>query len=97
MVTLVKGQMGFDLRYILFDLYLTYWPGEVLQAALSRIRMQLYEASDGSVRRVQGLEGEMVVEITYPHEHLEKGEFIFQHLNFPYWPRIETLAAGGAS
>jgi len=92
----IKRQGGFDLRYTLFDLYLTYWPRDVLRAALSRIRMQFYEAPDGSVRRVLDMEGEMIAEITYPSEHSRKHEIVIQHFNIPYRLRVETLARDGA-
>ena len=92
----IKRQVGFDLRYTLFDLYLTYWPRGILQAALPRIRMQLYEATDGSIRRVRDMRGEMIAEITYPPEHARKGEIIIQHFNIPYRLRIETLSGNDA-
>lgn len=89
--TLVKGEAAFDPRYTLFDLYLTYWPSEVLQAALSKIRMRLDETTDGSVRRVRGADGELIAEVTYPPKHKKNGEIIIQHFDFPYRLRIETL------
>lgn len=91
----IKKDVKFDLRYTLFDLYLTYWPRDILQAALSRIRMQLYDAPDGSFRRVRDMRGEMIAEITYPPEHPRKGEIVIQHFNIPYRLRIETLAKDG--
>lgn len=92
----IKRQVGFDLRYTLFDLYLTYWPRSILQAALSRIRMQLYEAPDGSIRRVRSKKGDMIAEITYPTEHAPKGEIVIQHFNIPYRLSIETLSGNDA-
>ena len=93
---LARGEVKFDPRYTLFDVYLTYWPTAALQAALSRMRMRLDEAADGSFRRVRGPDGEMIAEITYPSKHLKTGEIIIQHFNFPYQLRIETLEARDA-
>ena len=94
--TLVGRQIKFDPRYTLFDVYLTYWPAEALRVALSRIRMRLDEAADGSFRRVRGPTGEMVAEITYPSKQLKTGEINIRHFNFPYRLRIETLEARDA-
>ena len=93
---LAKGQVGFDPRYTLFDLYLTYWPRKILQPALARIRMRLDEATDGTVRRVRGLDGNLIAEIKYPPKHQKTGKIIIQHFDFPYRLQIETLDARGA-
>ncbi len=94
--TLGRGEVKFDPRYTLFDVYLTYWPTAALRAALSPMRMRLDEAADGSFRRVRGLDGEMIAEITYPSKHLKTGEIVIQHFNFPYQLRVETLEARDA-
>lgn len=94
--TQVKEQAAFDPRYTLFDLYLTYWPRETLQTALSSLRMRLDENSDGSVRRVRGPDGDLIAEVTYPPDNLKKGEIVIQHFDIPYRLRIVTLDASGA-
>lgn len=94
-VTQLKEQPVFDPRYTLFDLYLTYWPREALQRALSQASMRLEENTDGTIRRVRGSEGEIIAEITYPPKNLKKGEIIIKHFDIPYRLRIKTLETGG--
>ena len=94
--TQVKEHEALDPRYTLFDLYLTYWPREALQAALSPLRMRLDENTDGSVRRVRGPDGEVIAEIAYPPKGLKKGEIVIQHFDFPYRLRIVTLEGRSA-
>ena len=95
-VTQLKEQAPFDPRHILFDLYLTYWPPEVLQAALSPLSMRFDESADGSARRVTGPDGDVVAEIAYPSKNAKKREIIIQHFDLPYRLRIMTLEARGA-
>ena len=93
---LAGNEVKFDPRYTLFDVYLTYWPTEVLRAALSRIRMRLEEAADGSFRRVRESNGEIIAEITYSSKHRKRDEIVIRHYNFPYQLHIETLGARNA-
>ena len=94
--TPVKGQLVFDPRHILFDLYLTYWPVKALQSALSKIEMRLDEVSDGMVRRIRGLDGTVIAEIKYPSKSVTMGIITIQHYDTPYRLSIETLEARGA-
>ncbi len=94
--TWAKEKAAFDPRYTLFDLYLTYWPREALQTALSSLRMRLDEDSDGSVRRVRGLDGALIATVAYPPDNLKKGEIVIQHFDVPYRLRIVTFEASGA-
>jgi phospho-N-acetylmuramoyl-pentapeptide-transferase len=91
-----KGQTVFDPRHMLFDLYLTYWPSKALQPALSRIRMRLDQTAEGTVRRIRGLDGNLIAEIKYLAKHMKTGEIIIQHFDFPYRLRIKTLETRSA-
>ncbi len=83
----------FDPRHILFDLYLTYWPREILQAALSSLSLRLDQNAAGSVRRVLDANGEPVAEIAYPPQKFQKGGIVIRHFDIPYRLRIVTLEA----
>lgn len=94
--TPVQGPIVFDPRHMLFDLYATYWPRQALQPALSRIGMRLDEAADGSTRRIEGLDGNLIAEIQYLPKPTKTGKIEIQHFDFPYRLSIETLEARGA-
>lgn len=91
--TPTKGLNIFDPRYMLFDLYLTYWPMKALQPALSRIRMRLEETSDRRIRRLRELDDTLIAEIKYPSRNSKTERIIIQHFDIPYRLRIETLEA----
>lgn len=86
----------FDPRYILFDVYLTYWSGKVLKAPLASLDMRLDEDAQGAVRRLSSAAGDLIAEITYPKENENEGETIIQHFDRPYTLRIVTLRSGSS-
>lgn len=92
--TPTKDNFPFDPRYILFDVYLTYWPGKVLKAPLASLDMQLDEDAQASMRRLSSAAGNRIAEIMYPKENEKKGETIIQHFDRPYTLRIVTLRNG---
>lgn len=89
--TFTNKRAVFDPRYTLFDLYLTHWPAEALQAALAPLRMRIDESSDGSIRRVRAASGDLIAEIVYPAKYAKKGEIVIQHFDIPYRLRIVPL------
>ncbi len=91
-----KDRMPFDPRNILSDIHLTYGPVEILQPALSRLKIRVELSTNGSVRRILGLDGELLVEIKYPANRHDKDEIIIRHYDLPYQLRVETLTTGAA-
>jgi archaeosine-15-forming tRNA-guanine transglycosylase len=79
---------------MLFDLQLTYWPGEGLERALSMQRMRLEDEPKNSVRRVFGPEGELVMEVRYLDGFLAPGDISIDHFDRPYRLLINTLEPG---
>lgn len=93
-VTQGRQKPAFDPRHILLDIHLTYWPREALQTALAAWSMRLVEHADGSVRRIVGLTGERIAEITYAPEEPRTNRIIIQHFDIPYRLLIQSRQAG---
>jgi hypothetical protein len=85
---------GIDPSWMLFDLQVTYWPGEGLERALSMQRMRLEDEPKNSVRRVFGPEGELVMEVRYLDGFLAPGDISIDHFDRPYRLLINTLEPG---
>ena len=94
-VTRLIKSAPFDPRHILFDLYLTYWPPEILKTALLPLSMKFEQVHDQPIRRVRGSDGQLVAEITYPANNKNKSAVMIQHFDFPYRLQIETLKTDG--
>lgn len=92
--TPTEDNFSFDPRYILFDIYLTYWPGKVLKAPLASLDMRFDDDAQASKRRLYSVAGDRIAEITFPKENDKKGETIIQHFDRPYTLRIVTLRSG---
>jgi len=85
---------GIDPSWMLFDLQVTYWPGERLGRALSMQRMRLEDEPKNSVRRVFGPRGELVMEVRYLDGFLAPGDISIDHFDRPYRLLIDTLEPG---
>lgn len=94
--TAAKELTTVDPRHMLFDIYATYWPRKALQTALSPIRMRLEQTGDGRIRRIRGLDGNLIAEIQYPPKQGKSGKITILHYDFPYRLTIETLEARDA-
>ena len=95
-ITQIGNRIAMDPRHMLFDLYLTYWPSEILQTALLPHSMRLEEIRATSVRRVRGSDGMVIAEIAFPDKNQKSGEIVIQHFDIPYRLRIVSFGAGGA-
>jgi hypothetical protein len=89
-----EDNFPFDPRYILFDIYLTYWPKNALKAPLASLDMRLDEDAQGAMRWLSSAVGDRIAEITYPRANEKKDEIIIQHFDRPYTLRIVTLRNG---
>ena len=58
--------------------------------------MRLDQTAEGTVRRIRGLDGNLIAEIKYLAKHMKTGEIIIQHFDFPYRLRIKTLETRSA-
>ncbi|NKB58324.1 MAG: DUF3261 domain-containing protein [Alphaproteobacteria bacterium] len=94
--TFFKQEPKFDPRYTLFDLYLTYWPPEVLRTALASRQMRFEESADGLTRHVRGPKGDILAEVVFPPKDAARSEIVIQHFDFPYRLRIVTPGTGGS-
>lgn len=93
--TAAKGQIPFDPRHMLFDIYLTYWPKAVLRPALARLGMRLDDMEGGKFRRVRGVDGKLIAEIRYPPKRKNTERIVIQHFDHPYRLSIQTLETLG--
>lgn len=91
----LKAMSGFDPRYTLFDLYLTYWPADVLGRALIKNRMTLDVDARNSNRIVRDADGKTVATVTYPPDRNRGGVTVIAHVDPPYRLRISPLKAAG--
>ncbi len=90
-VTAPKGGLPFDPKYLLFDLYLTYWPTAILRASFTQRSLRLIENTDRSIRRVISMSGEVLVEKKIGRDKRNRRETIIQHFDTPYRLRIRTI------
>lgn len=87
----LKELLGFDPRYTLFDLYLSYWPPDVLARALKRNGLTLDVDTEKSSRTVRDAEGNTVASVTYPPDPKHGGTTVIAHVNPPYRLRVSPL------
>lgn len=91
----LKEAAGFDPRYTLFDLYLSYWPTDVLDRALKQNGLMLdVNARDGS-RIVLDANGKTVATVTYPPAGDPRGATVIAHVDPPYRLRVLPLTVPG--
>ncbi len=93
--TRLKEAAGFDPRYTLFDLYVTYWPANIVRDALEKNGMTLDEDPGNGNRTVRGPDGRKVVTVTYPAAP-DSGTLIgavteIEHFDLPYRLRIRPI------
>jgi hypothetical protein len=91
----LKQIAGFDPRYTLFDLYLSYWPAEVLARALEQNGLTLDVDARKSSRTVRDTDGNTVAIVTYPPERNAGGITTIMHADPAYRLRISPLSAPG--
>ncbi|MFT5489408.1 MAG: hypothetical protein ACI9JL_001228 [Paracoccaceae bacterium] len=91
----LKEAAGFDPRYTLFDLYLSYWPAEVLERALEQNGLTLDVDARNSSRTVLDADGRTVATVTYPPGRNPGGATVIAHVEPPYRLRILPLNAPG--
>lgn len=85
---------GIDPSWVLFDLQVTYWPGERLERALSKQRLRLEDDPKRGVRRVFGPRDELVMEVRYLDGFLVPGDIAIDHFDRPYRLLIDALEPG---
>jgi len=85
---------GIDPSWMLFDLQVTYWPGERLEQALSRQRMRLEDEPKSGVRRIFGPRDELVMEVRYLDGFLIPGDIAIDHFDYPFRLLIDALEPG---
>jgi hypothetical protein len=90
-VTGVHSGLPLDPKYLLFDLYLAYWPSAVLGPALERQSMQLESRADGLVRSVTRHDGKPIAEVVYRAKPSKHRGIIVKHFDTPYRLTITTL------
>lgn len=88
---ITSDQMVIDPRFILFDLYMAYWPTDVLQNALKKHDIMLHEDTKTKRRTAFASSGAKLVEVTYPLIKLGNNETIIQHYDLPYRLNIKSL------
>ena len=88
---------GIDPSWMLFDLQVTYWPGERLERALSKQRMRLEDEPKSGIRRVFGPREELVMEVRYLEGFLVPGDITIDHFDRPYRLLIDALEPGESS
>jgi hypothetical protein len=87
----LKELSGFDPRYTLFDLYLSYWPPDVLARALKRNGLTLDVDTEKYSRTVRDAEGNTVATVNYPRDRKYGGTTVIVHVNPPYRLRVSSL------
>ena len=85
---------GIEPSWVLFDLQVTYWPGERLGRALSRQHMRLEDEPKSGVRRVFGSREELIMEVRYLDGFLVPGDITIDHFDRPYRLLIDALEPG---
>ncbi len=85
---------GIEPSWVLFDLQVTYWPGERLGRALSRQHMRLEDEPKSGVRRVFGSREELIMEVRYLDGFLVPGDIAIDHFDRPYRLLIDALEPG---
>ena len=88
---------GIDPGWVLFDLQITYWPGERLEPALSGQRMRLEDEPQSGIRRVFGPREKLMVEVRYFDGFLVPGDIAIDHFDRPYRLLINAFEPGGKS
>lgn len=86
-----SGVRGFDPRYTLFDLYLTYWPANTLAPALEKIGMTLEIAAGGNKRTVRDSRGGRVATVSYTGSGAAGSVIEIEHFDRPYSIRIAPV------
>lgn len=82
------GAPAFDPRYTLFDLYLTYWPENVLGPALEMNGMTLEINAGGKTRTVRDAGGRLVATVMFPSGATPGAATRIEHFDRPYSLKI---------
>lgn len=90
--TRLKEAAGLDPRYTLFDLYLAYWPPDILRSALAKNGMALDENPRNRTRNVRGPDGSKVATVTYPTGTKAGAGTVIEHFDLPYRLHITPIA-----
>lgn len=90
--TFAKEVEGLDPRYVLFDLYLTYWPPDVLATAFASRQMQFEEVQDGSIRRISDQNGAPIAQVAFAPRNGDDADIVIRHFDLDYRLRITNLA-----
>jgi len=85
---------GADPRWLLFDLQVTYWPGERLGQALSEQGIMLEDQPENGIRRVFGPLENLMLEVRYLDGFLVPGDIAIERFDPPYRLLIDTLETG---
>lgn len=91
----VKELSGFDPRYTLFDIYLSYWPAQVLERALRQNGLTLNVNAEKSSRTVRDTEGRTVATVTYPRDANPGGTSTITRSNPEYRLGVSPLKVPG--
>ena len=88
---ITSDQIILDPKYILFDLYMAYWPTAVLHNALGKHGLKLHEDHKTKKRIILTLSDEKLVEVMYPVTQIGSEEIVIQHYALPYRLNIKSL------
>ena len=95
--TRVKELAGFDPRYTLFDIYLTYWPIDTLRSALKPNGMTLEEFAPDRSRKLRDAAGKTVATVKFPSGTDSRAVTVIEHFDIPYCLRITPIGAPGGA
>lgn len=93
---ITADEKAIDPRFILFDLYLTYWPTRVLRNALKEQGLELQEDPHDNIRTVMSSMGAKLAKVMYSDPQTKNTEIIIQHYDLPYRLRIKPLKEASA-
>lgn len=82
-----------DPRYTLFDIYVTFWPLDVLRTALRQKGMTIVEDDDLHRRTIRGADDKIIATVTRAQSGTRRGEIAIEHFDLPYRLRITPAGA----
>ena len=82
---------NFDPRFILFDIYLTYWPTDTLRRALEARGLSMQDNSGDGTRTVYDEHGLKIAKVIYSARSRIQDDTIIEHYDFPYTLNIRSV------
>ncbi len=91
-VTSIDKGSAFDPRFILFDIYMTYWPEQTLRQNLAEIGIRFDQNSRDGTRKAFAADGNIIAEVSFVSPNAVDEKVIIRHYDLQY---VISILPGG--